>query len=175
MAPIKTVMYFRNGVGDLQPQIPSSGTAFWQPPTMTLDSVMRQTTTSTRSIFYKLCFRTQSWARYVFDIIPYLYLRLPHGLLSSDFTTKILVVFLFIVQLICPNICLSRSTEGGGNVPTLIYQVLAIPQCVRTVAFTMLQALSNNASIRQRPPLAVITKITLPFIHIYTHICWVTV
>jgi len=28
MAPIKTVMYFRNGVGDLQPQIPSSGTAF---------------------------------------------------------------------------------------------------------------------------------------------------
>jgi hypothetical protein len=113
-------MYFRNGVGDLQPQIPSPGTAFWQPPTMVLDSViMRQTITSTRSIFYSLCCRTQSWTRCVFNIIPYLYLCPPHVLLSSDFTTKILAVFLYIVQLICSDIFLSRSTEGVVASPLL--------------------------------------------------------
>jgi hypothetical protein len=164
-------MYFRNYTGYLKPQIPSSKTAFWRPPTTVLDSVMWQTITSTRSIFYKLCCRTQSWARYIFNIIPYLYLRLPHGLLSSDFTIKILVVVLFIALLVCPDVCLSRFTEGGCNIPTFTYQLLAIPHCGRTVVFSVLQSLNSNAVTRRRPPLAVITKTTLPFIHVY--VCWI--
>jgi hypothetical protein len=166
-------MYFQNYAGYLQPQITSSKTAFWRPPTTVLDSVMWQTITSTRSIVYKLCCRIQSWARYIFNIIPYLYLRLPHGLLSSDFTINTLVVVLFIVLLVCPDVCLNRFTEGGGNIPTFTYQLLAIPHCGRTVVFSALQSLSSNAITRQRSRLAVITKTTLQFIHVYTYVCWV--